>query len=59
MDAKTFVDKVEGLFSLPEVCRQLGRLLDDECTDDELAELIGYDSVLSAKLLAWPTTPVV
>ena len=57
MDAKTFVDKVEGLFSLPEVCRQLARLLDDECTDDELAELIGYDSVLSAKLFGMANDP--
>jgi HD-like signal output (HDOD) protein len=50
MDAKSLVDKVEGLYSLPEVCRQLGRLLDEACSEADLAELIGYDSVLSAKL---------
>ncbi|HXK57652.1 MAG TPA: HDOD domain-containing protein, partial [Gammaproteobacteria bacterium] len=57
MDAKTLVDKVEGLYSLPEVCRQLGRLLDDQCSDAELAELIGYDSVLTAKLFRLANDP--
>lgn len=57
MDAKTLVDKVEGLYSLPEVCRQLGRLLDGECSDLDLAELIGYDSVLSAKLFGLANDP--
>lgn len=52
MDARTLVDKVEGLFSLPEVCQQFSRLLEDECSDLELAELIGYDSVLAARLFS-------
>jgi putative nucleotidyltransferase with HDIG domain len=57
MGAKNLVDKVEGLFSLPEVCRQFNQLLDNECTDTELAELIGYDSVLSAKLFGLANDP--
>jgi len=57
MDAKTLVDKVEGLFSLPEVCWQLGRLLDDGCAEIELAELISYDPVLSARLFGLANGP--
>lgn len=58
MDARSLVDKAEGLFSLPEVCRQLGRLLDDrDCTTIELAELISYDPVLSAKLIGMANDP--
>ena len=50
MDARTLVDEIEGLFSLPEVCQQFNRLLDDKSSDVELAEFIGYDSVLTARL---------
>lgn len=58
MDASTLVDKAEGLFSLPEVCRQLSRLLDDsDCTNIELAELISYDPVLAAKLIGMANDP--
>lgn len=52
MEAKSIVDQVSTLFSLPEVCEQLGQLLETgKCEISELAELIGYDPTLTARLL--------
>jgi len=60
MDVRTLVDQVEGLFTLPEVCQQLSRLLDDdESADiDDLAELISYDPVMSARLFGIANAPL-
>jgi len=59
MDAKTLVDEAQGLFSLPEVCQRLSRMLDDrQSLEAELAELISYDPVMSAKLLGMANGPM-
>ena len=51
MDAKTLVERVEGLYTLPEVYQQLrGMLQAGASGESELAELISYDPVLSARV---------
>ena len=51
MDAKTLVGRVAGLYTLPEVYRQLSRMLEEgEGNECDLAELISYDPVLTARL---------
>ena len=52
MEAHSLIEGNDKLFSLPEVCQQLARLLGDEkCADIEIAELISYDPVLTARIL--------
>jgi putative nucleotidyltransferase with HDIG domain len=51
MDAKALVEHVEGLYTLPEVYRQLQEMLGAEAVNEaELAELISYDPVFSARV---------
>ena len=52
MEAHSLIEDSDGLFSLPEICQQLTRLLrDDKCANIEIAELISYDPVLTARIL--------
>ncbi len=58
MDVKSIVDQVDTLLSLPQVCRQMGRLLENEqCECVELAELIGYDPGLTARIFRLANDP--
>lgn len=51
MDVGKLIDSVGGLFSLPEVCQQLTRLLAEDRHDaTDIAELISCDPVLTARL---------
>lgn len=59
MNVKALVNKVEGLYLLPEVYQQLSWLLDgNECNIIELEELISYDPVMSARLFGIANGPL-
>ena len=52
MNARELVDRSSDLFSLPEVCNRVNELLDEpEVTEEEIANVIGHDPVLTALLL--------
>ncbi len=52
MNAQDLVDRSSGLFSLPEVFDRVNDLLDEsEVTEEEIADVIGHDPILTALLL--------
>ena len=58
MNVETMVDQVDALFSLPALCRQLNRLHRGNAADSaKVAELIGYDPALTARLFQLANAP--
>ena len=58
MEAHSLIEGNDGLFSLPVVCQQMAHLLSDEkYANIEIAELISYDPVLTARILNMANHP--